>query len=415
MNNKEQYNDNLAISLSRVKLAISISFVAWLSPLIIYWVLPFEIPVNFSYFAVLLALGSTGSIFYLSLNRQAGTSFTKVKNNLRSYKNQPLIVYIAMFSPVLTCLDMVLFRGVNIYGSLASNRDFFIDSSPSIFGYLSYVTNAAALLSLTLIQPKALGKQWFIIFPYVLVSIIFLISGNRQFILTGLFIMLFSYIMKSKVSQFRVVVTTGVIVVIFGTASTFFQFARQEFAEGAQLEHLEIIMGMECDGQICDSPISIPAGYLFHYYGTVYHGLSAYLEHQISAPMLSTTVPVFYKRFENVFDLESFESVRKGIFNEIESKTGVFPKTWKTMYGYILPEFSYFGIIIFVIISSVSANKAISGLLRTGSNYYFSIVVTFISFMTIGIMYVPTADPTIALVIIMSLLRGIWFYPRFSQ
>lgn len=408
----------LARLISNTKLRYIAIFISsiWMFPLILDTVLPFEIPAKMNYAVAIYAILS---VFYMVfvpiIVIEKYYSVRSVKGTMKSAKAKGVnLLYVLSYISIF-CLfiDLYYLRGLSLFSGIGGNRDIYINTSPSLFGYVSIMFLGNSILLLTFVKMvDGKYKKLKYGFPFILAGSLMLLSGNRQFVFFGLLyylilFFLFSKLNKGFVKQFIAILLVGVV---FFSAMVSFQFNRQKQLEGNQLEFLYSISEMSCqDSMLCDSSLAIPFAYLYQYFGNEYQGLSVSVDINIkNSPIFSLTQPILYRRIYNIFGLEEPLTIHNRIFSAIESKTGMFPHFWSTMFSQIYLEYGIFGVLLFPNILMFIHFSLLKSYLLKNTIIPLSKLSTFYASIAFGIMFIPTVEVFIFFLYIFGFWPVLW-------
>lgn len=395
-----------------VRTAALIALGAWIACLAAYWLLPFSFPLEAHKGIIAALLTLTTIMIWPALRAKPAQLSSSVVRPIASH-GTPVVVLIGLPAPLLLFLDMYVIRGLSIFGDIGANRILFIDSAPSIVGYLSYVSCAASLLATAALPALSRRLRTVVLMTFALAAGLLVMAGNRQFATAGILVCYLSYVLLGSGTVIRKLALGAVGAVAFSVVALAVQFARQSFAEGEQLEYLVAISKIECHGPICRTPAVIPAMYVYQYYGTVYIGASFYILQEISTPPLSTTLPILYRRVSGFFGLPSHQQAVSQALSKVESESGVFPNFWKTMYGHLYSDFGWIGIIAWVAIYRALITRTVRRFVRSPRIDRVAALSVILAFTIVGVMFTPTTEPIFAVALVMTFVGFMWYRVRF--
>lgn len=390
-----------------VRLAAVFTIGTWIACWAAYLLLPFSFPLKAHNGIIAIMLALTTFTIWPALRAMPSRAYHKSGPSRRA-RGVPLIVLVGLPATLFLWVDLYLIRGLSLTGEIGINRTQFINSSPSIAGYLSYISCAALLLTLSALPMFSRRLRILVLMVYASAAALLLISGNRQFVTAGLLITYLSYLICSTTPRTRKLIVGFFGAAAFATLALIIQFSRQSFADGEQLEFLVGISKIECHGLLCTTPAVVPAMYLYQYYGTVFIGASFYILQDIHTPAMSTTFPIIYKRISGIFGLPSHQEVVSQALARVESHAGVFPNFWKTMYGHLYSDYGWIGIFVWVIVYRALLARAVCRIMNDLSMDRVATVTVLLAFVIIGVMFTPTTEPIFTVALIMIYARIAW-------
>ena len=254
----------------------------WIIPLITALVFPFELPIKQKYIVTSVALISIVTIVVIPLifGRRAITACVHLHTT--DHKLSGKIIYfspslwLSYIAPFFLYLDLYQIRGLDLFTSdFGANRYIYNMTVPSVFGYASYLLSGFGILQLgRIFLFRSLIRKLSLLTPYLLVSSLYVISGNRQYLFFGLLFLFYSYLLAKPINIKRMIlniVYVGMALTLFFALMLVFQIKRQSEISGDQVDFLYAISDMECIGnEVCYSPVILPMAYFYQYYGNEY-------------------------------------------------------------------------------------------------------------------------------------------------
>jgi hypothetical protein len=393
-------------------------YLAWHVPLVIALFFPFNSPMELEpvvtggILSLMHIILLPGVIFNFKRLSCASTPFeiTKTVNRSIMLKNR---IYLIAFCEILSYLatifvfiDLYLLRGLSLVsGDIEANRGLFASTDPTLLGYIGLIGSAMSLFSLTLSYDPQLKKiRLRSVIPFAIISIFYLLSGNRQFLLFGLLLIVIQSSYYSELTIGKYMAKISRWAVIFMCLMMVFQFTRQTQTKGKQFEFLQSITLLECtDKTVADSALLVPLAYLYVYYGIEYQAISLLLSvdnSRIDVPLSSMTFPLLYRRIYPVFHLDDPTVVNQRMLDYIEYNTGMAPLFWVTMYSSIYLESGFLGLILVVLLAALINARLIRLCLKDHNFYSYVQISVFYSSLIYGIMSPATTDPIFLFLII---------------
>jgi hypothetical protein len=384
--------------------------VTWLIPYLISKLFPFSIgiEINDTVFFHVLFFVLMGFVIPNALVKEKLWQAALAKQHYQD-KFIAVILLLSYLGVLNLFIDLYLIRGLNLFGDILSNRLKFEKTGPSLFGYLSYVLIAASFLLLTQIKKTNALK---LVLPIVLICALYLMSGNRQIMLS--YILIFAIHLTVKYNpklSLRNVFLCLFLVFGFFSLMVGFHFLRQNNLKTSQLDFFYAISEISPKEFVDDrdSVYLLPLVILYQYFGLQYHGMSAVIDNKISTPPLSRTAPVLYRRASSFFNFDDHQLVLKRLNNEIEHATGMYPRFWMTKFSQIYTDYGYLGFFYYsmfffaiVVLSKISLNSCFS------LEIYFLYILTVYQYI-FGVMFIPYAEPVIftlfAIVLLLCFIR----------
>lgn len=392
--------------------------VVWLFPAIYSLLFPFEssLETNWYLISIVLLVFAFSLAFPIMVFR-GKRSFDFVRQ-MAGFRSRRVVLFLAFLAFFVQVVDFVFLRGVQISLSLHENRDALDDSSTPLTLLL--------MLLLPFVYISFIGfferKSYLYLTPFILVSIVTLISGNRQFFTFGVILFFIFRVMVNPAFSLKSFLRFVVVFFALAAAMLAFQFKRQPYAEGNQADFIYQIANIKCSGFPCGTPLEVPFAYIYLYYGIEYAGLSSVIVHSnedgyVRAPLLSQTIPVLYRRLSGMFELPDQGVVHKEMHDQFEARFNVFPHIWRTMFSNFVFEYGAYGVLVLSILVLCFGFYHLFILFLIGSRYSLFAVAAFYSSMMFGVMYFPLFEPHIFImffylmisslfVIVKSLLRA---------
>lgn len=394
------------------KKIIFIYYSAWHIPLIIGLFFPFESPMKFNpvVTAAILFLVHFVALPSVIYNRRKLCNKNITEDFMRLYQfsyfsnNRKLLINISIILAYLAIcfvfIDLYVLRGLSfLSGSIDINRSLYMTTSPTFFGYLGLIGSALSLFLLTTsYDPRVKSIKITRVIPFLAIVILYLLSGNRQFLLFGLLLLVMQYSFYSTVDFKKYMTKLFVGTLVFLCLMLTFQFIRQTGTKGKQFEFIQSIAKLECTNDfIINNPlIAAPLAYLYVYYGMEYQATSLLFSvdnADIGVPVMSMTAPLLYRRIYPLFGLDDPDVINKRMQDYLEQHTGMIPTFWITMYSPFYLESGVCGLISVVLLAAIF-NAYITRRCLTNYNQYSYIqIVTFYSSMVYGIMSPATSEP----------------------
>lgn len=362
----------------------------WLGPALIYQFFPFDFPVPVDWYVVLPIILATISVPYVSALLANRLKFV-VPPTSGSRTSMKVALFVAFLSPLLLFADLFIFRGLAPLGDIELNRSIYMETGPSLVGYIALFGLAASLYLLT--KSDKSFSLWFLL-PWIANTALYILSGNRQYALLGVIILFYARFIsrRAKITVLSIAYFfSGVLT--FATLALAVQFLRQLTKEGRQTEFLYTISGIECHAWFCENPLETPLLYIYGYFGNIYSGLTIAASDIANAPVFSLTLPVFYRRFSSLIDGPTQDSVMSSISDSIEGRHDIFPNFWATMHAATFYEAGVFGIVALMALVFLLLTFAFAGWIRYGETRFQSAACVGMAFLAVGVMYFPLAEP----------------------
>jgi len=366
----------------------------WLLPVVVYIASPFDFSLPFNYVLSGLVILITWLVVKGPVVLVSGGKSSPPNKSIKK-KRLGVFYYVGLMAPLFLILDLYFFRGLAFGGNVGDNRDLFIDTSPSLIGYLSLISQAFVILNLSQYGNYSGKRKVYCIVPYALTGLILASAGNRQFLMIGLILVVYAAILErpSIEIDLKIVLWSSLFLIVIGTLFLLMQFARQSFAAEDQLAFIVSISKLTCKGEICSTPLAVPLGYLFQYFGNIYQGLNYFMQNDISSPMFSSTVPIFYRRLESIFGLPNALAYFEEIGEALRYNAGgVFPNFWKSMYADIFLDFGYFGLGVFFVAYFLGMTFIIKRVLSIDTEHTKSLFLLLCVYFSTGVMFIQTKE-----------------------
>lgn len=392
---------------------------AWHLPLFIYLVLPFipqfaASPAVVGGALALVQLVLLPSVIYASRsgcwNAVELEWRAKYWWSRRRFAVNTIWVF-AISSVLFLAIDLFYFRGLGFLNGLQQNRTFFNESRPSVFGYLAFLGEGASLMLLGLafhVQPKL--KKIILCAPYVLLTLLYLVAGLRQYFFFGVLIMVFAYAI-SGVGTRRLIFAVALVSLLFGASMVGYNILRQPETKGRQVQFVESVGGFRCSNQGACKELSfmIMLNYVYQYFGNEYIGLTAVTKIPTSArlPFFSQTMPVLYRRLQDDGEgLPSYLLTRQKRLAEIASITGFYPRFWKTMYSDAFVEGGWLECIILALVAAALLLFVTIRFNVRKTPLTFVQFVCVMAALVFGVMYIPTRETFVmGLILVLIIVR----------
>jgi hypothetical protein len=407
--------------------SIFLVYLLWHLPLVLSIVLPFTFPLreedNFIYLLLILLLIHfivAGGAFALFLTKSKNSNrilSSKLINN--PYEDMPPpYVYIvgAFMSPFILGIDNFFIKGVSISLNLSENREI-VGSSSTFLSLISVVCAGFAIYLLNWIWIIKYNKVKFrplFLIPFVMTAIVIILTGNRQFLFLGIMLILLKAISIYRPSIRQLMYWLVYIVCLGVPLAIVFQFLRQSNLEGRQdsfimsILSLTVVNGHPFEKLLgYESILFVPALYIYVYFGTQYDTISAYMKGIGEyMPFGSLTLPVLYRRWSDFFGLPVQDSIRDIVHGQIQSKFGIFPRIWATMFGGICAEGGIGYIIAFSLFLSYIHFKLVNNFLKNEQLSTTNLIIFYL-FIMFGIITIGTYEVPFFFMIIQALVLTI--------
>jgi hypothetical protein len=326
-----------------------------------------------------------GSI-YFSFNKLVESDLKAAPEN-RLLQAKPILYVLAYCSVLMLFAEFVINPTFSFSMDLTANRDVLSKASPIGTAARFFAGSTLLLLQIAVGNMAKLkqsttptsgrltslsnGSTVAQIVPFLLCTLFFLASGNRQLLFIGLLIVLFTsvynYGLLPMINRKSLLTTLA-----FATGSVLFQFFRQGLVEGRQDEFLKVVIGIvENEGNIFGSNYTANSTALlvFTYYGLQYNCLSAVLasDLHVNLPFVNT-LPVIYRRIYTMFGLEDPINIALQSQDILGGELNGFGGVWVTMFGTFYSEFAWFSFLgypaiivatIFLLSKSLQACKSV--------------------------------------------------------
>lgn len=303
---------------------------------------------------------------------------------------------LAWSTPLLLGIDAFVFRGVRLTTDLGANRAAFSSGDVSILGQLGVLLAGVALYML-MARPVTRGRYLLHALPFLVTTLLFLLMGNRQYMLQGLVIVTINVLADRRPTFLRVVVTGGVLAMVFAILMIQFGMHRQWQTEGVQDDALRGMLAIEVDDY--DHPLArnyaLRSGALYLY---VYYGIELELAGVLmrtfppSAPLTSLTVPIVYRRVSGRLGLPEQTAVTKDIADTIGTTLGVYPNVWRTMFSQVYMERGFAGVVVLTLILASAHFVLARRFVRRRRNGTLNGLIILYMFVVFGLMYIPTRE-----------------------
>lgn len=403
-----------------VKKITFLYYLAWHLPVFIAITFPFEIPIRLEPLVVFVMLGLVhlivmpGLVINLRrLDHQAATGALRDKASVpgcfgggRKILLRVVIIW-AYLSVGFIFIDLYVIRGLGILPrDLSLNRDIFLETNPSLWGYLGLIGAAMALFLLAVAYDPAKGKVMIRrVIPYLGIAVLFLLLGNRQYLLFGLLLAVIQLSYWARMSFRRYLLVFVALCTAFSGIMLIYQFSRQTYSQGQQFEFLQKITKIQCTSEALSQHPRAQTlmAYLYVYYGIEYQAVSLITSidrSEFHLPVTAFTVPIIYRRIYRLFRLGEPKEVDEQVRNYIEETTGMLPLFWISMYGAAYLEGGWAGMFLLAAALSLLNILLINRLLRDQGQYRYLQAAGFYAAMIYGIQSFAASDPIIFFLII---------------
>lgn len=367
----------------------------WLFPILVSILAPFEVPLQINWVLISFVIFFFSIVLSFPLLLFSGYISSFKKYVSRPFSKSGLVLFFAFLSVVVQCLDFFIIRGVGFSFDIHGNRDIVTQQSGVISMILMLLLPFCYISFIGFFQER---RRFFYLVPFLLSSALYLLSGNRQFFVFGLLLLIVMFLMFVKnisIKKIAIVIFAGLLLTSF---MFFYQFKRQPFAEGMQAEFLYNIAKLECVGDYCDSGFITPMAYLYLYFGIEYSGLSASYDlisedDDIRAPIFSQTIPVIYRRIEGPLDLPKQYDIDMLMHEKFENRYNIFPRFWRTMFSSFLMEYGPLGIIVLLYLILFFGCIYWYNFLRERSVFSQFVLCCFYASLAFGVMFFPLFEP----------------------
>lgn len=372
----------------------------WYFPLFFMLVAPFKTVFDLNSFVVFISISIVFLIIFFPILIFRG----RIKNSAlyarEVYLNEQrssIVLLLAACSFLFILVDIFYYRGVTLSLDLHGNRELYDGDSPlshlvMLFLPFSYIALVYAFRDFSL-------KSFLYFLPYVACSLVYLVSGNRQYFIFGFIILMCCMFFLSGQSFIRRLAIAITVVSFVVVSMLFVQFSRQSYAEGQQAEFIYSISNISCEGDVCEKAVVVPLVYLYQYFGVEYLGLSAIYDlkvnYGVDALPLSQTLPVLYRRLEGLLNLPPQMEEHLRLHSEFNDVFGVFPRFWKTMYSGVLQEYGPLGFLWLGLFFFLTHIMMIYSFLKRPSSLSFAFLMAFYSSIIFGVMFFPLFEPVI--------------------
>jgi hypothetical protein len=282
---------------------------------------------------------------------------------------RPAALLLAWIAVALLLIELYINPRITLTSDLLANREMFGQST--IVGTVGKLFSGAALFLLQtawtrFLTPvggratgwglglKGLGPLAFHALPYLLLSGIYLVSGNRQFIFLGVVLVALTYLFRFGVgSIFRPVFISGFCVLLL--AGVGYQFFRNKDSAGQQDVFLRYVINLTEKewNPISDHYALNSSGMLlFTYYGIQFNTLSALIDGDIKyEASLMGTLPIVYRRLQRPLGLKEQTAAMADASNAFESQLDSFGGVWTTAFGSFYVEYGWFSFFGYVLLA----------------------------------------------------------------
>ncbi len=368
----------------------------WLFPALYSIFFPFETNLTTNWYLVICVLflffiSIILPVFYLTRR-----SYYDFFSDLSSFRHEKIVLFLAFAAFFFQVIDIIFLRGISLNFNLHDNRAALENSSTHLTFVLIALLPFVYFSILCFFEKK--GSIYLV--PFFCVSIVYLISGNRQFFVFGLILLFVMQFMIRPFFSKKTIFRTFLVATLLIISMFYFQFQRQPYAEGEQLQFIYRIANIECEGFLCQTIFETPLAYLYLYFGIQFSGLSSMLklsfDHDyVQAPLFSETIPVIYRRLESFFNLPEQSVVHMNMYDSFGQYYNIFPHFWRTMFGNFIFEYGFYGIFLLIFLIIFFGFFHILIFLKIKSRFSFFILSVFYSSMIFGIMFFPLFEPAL--------------------
>lgn len=385
-----------------ITFGIFLVYVVWHVPVVLTAIMPLDVsiksPENRPYVVGLLALIHvivwSGVVGYLSAGR-----WTRRRAPVYQVRFDRIFVILASAGAFFVAIDAFVFR-TDLSLDIGANRAAYSNvESASPFGQIAILLGGFALL---LLLAKPFGLKTFLRngIPYVLYSTMYLLVGNRQFMLMGIILLVLTFVASRRPPLVRTVAAGLFVALAFFVLMTAFGAARQSATKGVQDVALSSLMNFQITDYshplMTSYATRTAALYLYLYYGIEYEMAGSIMRNvDVEAPPLSLTVPIVYRRFSRFLGWPDQLSVMTATAQEVENTLGVYPNVWATMFTQVYYEAGPGGVGVFGAVLAIAHLLLVRSLVRGRRNGTLNILTIFYACIVFGIMFAPTREGSI--------------------
>lgn len=343
------------IGIQYFRKTVAVYYIAWHLPFALALFLPFDVPINLSYAGVITTLIIVHSIPLCCIDVLSNLAL-KNGNPFYSLTAAPRYIYLLSYiGAFFLYLDLYCIRGLSFFFGVEQNREIYSDSMPTIFGYVAICLTALPFL---IIQSLDLYKENFIkisvrYMPYIITSVLYMLSGNRQYMFFGIFISVLTYAYYKKEGLSKFLIKLFLFSLAFSGAMLIYQFARQQSTADSQYLLVQKILQLDItQDYYTDSTITFLA-YIFAYFGIEYQSISYFLtdiRNTFHAPFMSLTFPIFYRRVYPFLEAQDLDSIVETYKYSVFTATGMDPLFWISAIAQLYLEGGWFWLIFYYIV-----------------------------------------------------------------
>lgn len=393
---------------------LSVYYIAWHLPLALALFLPFRIPIELGYIGVTIVLLIVHSFPICNMDLLGSIKTSKIDVLSNEFEIPGYLYVLSYLGILFLFLDLYYIRGLSIFSGVEANRNIYTNTSPTVFGYLAICMTAIPFIILQSLDgcKKSLFALLKRFAPYAITSVLYLLSGNRQYMFFGLFVSVLTYAYYNKGKLVVFLWKLMLFSFLFCSVMLIYQFARQQSTSDNQYELVQHILQLDVTaGDYTDSELTLYA-YVYAYFGVEFQSVSYFINdirNVFEAPFMSLTFPILYRRISDYFGAPSLDDVFDLYKNEVYTATGMNPIFWISaisqlyLEGGLLWLFVYFAALImllrYLLIVFAKNNNG-----RVGLTILFSCLIY-------NIMSSFTSDPTIILALLGSILYAIILKP----
>lgn len=402
---------------------LALIYIIWHIPLFLSIILPFTFPLrNLDNLIIIIFILTLIHLIQFS-GVFAYINFSKLNKLYQEQRfihtRKPTIYFwLSSLAPILIVIDNYVIRKVPLSLELMSNSHIRAESSSTLFTFIGVIGAGCALFLLNWFLDGKQAKVDFkilIFFPYLTISILYFALGTRQYFVTGLMVILLNliYLTRPKFQSFSFKMTRFLALVIPILLSIQFlrNFSSTEVNDLSSvilsIIKIEFIEGHPLTDILNNgSLLTAILGLLYLYFGVEYDALSATINTvEPSAPFTAYTIPLIYRRFNEILDLPAQDLIRANYHAQIYNQYGIFPRIWTTMFGNFYLEG---GVIYIIFIASLLAGLhylLVKKYVISGKKDNVIYLITFYCVMIRGVMFFSLWDSSFFFYVCANLLK----------
>lgn len=393
-----------------ITFSVLLTYLTWHVPIVLMATMPFDIPIrsalNRPYVIALVGLIHLIVWAGVAGHLSAGRRRRLLPPPRFELRFDWLFIGVAYLGALFVLIDTFGFR-TDLSLDIGANRAAYSDvTGASIFGQIGILFGGFALM---LLLAKPLSARTFLKHggPYLLYSAIYLLVGNRQFMLMGIILLTLTYVASRRPPLVKTMLRGALVAGIFFVLMTGFGAVRQSATKGVQDVALRSLMHIEIrDHQhplMRDYSTRMASLYLYLYYGIEYEMAGSIMRNvDFRAPALSLTAPIIYRRYSGLLGLPGQAAMMKAAADNVEATLGVYPNVWATMFTQAYYEGGRAGVLLFGFALAL-ANFAITRrVTRSRTNGAVNALTIFYACVIFGIMFAPTREGSITWMILLT-------------